>query len=188
MKGEGMYLIRRSIDVDFSHHIRGHGGACINLHGHTWKLEVGLAAATLDAQGFVVDFGALSRDVLRPCHDLLDHSLAIGAETYAEVEGDLVSLGRQLLASRRAVHGATDGPPEPPAVRLAGAETRYPGGMKVAVFPFSPTSERLARWLFELARTHLADDRVHVAFGRIYETLHPVESVAEFRPDTTDPS
>jgi 6-pyruvoyl-tetrahydropterin synthase len=181
MTAPGMYLIRRSIDVDFSHHIRGHGGACINLHGHTWKLEVGLAADELDAQGFVVDFGDLSREVLRPCHALLDHSLAVGAETYAEVEGDLQGLGQKLLDSRRALHGTTE-TRERPVVRLQGAETRYPGGMKVAVFPFSPTSERLARWLFELAQERLAGDRVRAGFARIYETLHPVESVAEYRP------
>jgi 6-pyruvoyl-tetrahydropterin synthase len=181
MNGPGMYLIRRSIDVDFSHHIRGHGGACINLHGHTWKLEVGLAAEDLDAQGFVVDFGDLSRQVLRPCHALLDHSLAVGADTYSEVEADLVALGTKLLESRRALHGTTE-TRERHTVRLAGAELRYPGGMQVAVFPFSPTSERLARWLYELARERLAGDRVQVAFARIYETLHPVESVAEYRP------
>ncbi|MFW6023956.1 MAG: hypothetical protein ACOC9O_04340, partial [Myxococcota bacterium] len=67
-------------------------------------------------------------------------------------------------------------------VQLAGAETRYPGGLKVAVFPFSPTSERLAEWLYGLAASRLEDDRVRVAYGRIYETLHPVESVAEYRP------
>jgi 6-pyruvoyltetrahydropterin/6-carboxytetrahydropterin synthase len=178
--GAIMYVIRRSIDVDFSHHIRGHRGACINLHGHTWKLEVGLSAQELDREGFVVDFGRLSAEVLRPCHALLDHSLAVGAETYAEVAAELEALGRKLLDSRRAVHGSVgdEARDEP---RLHGAEVRYPGGMKVAVFPFSPTSERLARWLYELARERLEGGQVRVEYGRIYETLHPVESVAEYR-------
>lgn len=176
-----MYRIRRSIDVGFSHHIRGHGGACINLHGHTWKLEVGIEAPTLDAQGFVVDFGVLSQEVLRPCHALLDHSLAVGETTYAEVAGDLERLGTNLLESRRELHGHIDTTGRE-VVRLGGAETRYPGGLKVTVFPFSPTSERLAEWLYGLAASRLEDDRVRVAYGRIYETLHPVESVAEYRP------
>ena len=63
---------------------------------------------------------------------------------------------------------------------LFGAHTRFPGGMKIAVFPFSPTSERLAEWLWGLANEKLADARVHVPWVRVYETLHPVESVAEF--------
>jgi hypothetical protein len=48
------------------------------------------------------------------------------------------------------------------------------------VFPFSPTSERFASWLCELAAARLDDERVRVRLGRIYETLHPVEAVAEY--------
>jgi hypothetical protein len=54
--------------------------------------------------------------------------------------------------------------------------------MKVAVFPFAPTSERIARWLYELADEKLGDARVRVVCGRVYETLHPVHAVAEYRP------
>lgn len=175
-----MYQIHRSIDVSFAHHVRGHAGACINVHGHTWKLEVGLAAETLDREGFVVDFGLLKERVLQPCHALLDHALAIGAATYEETEPALEALGQRLVASRAFVHGEAFASPEPP-LTLGGASLRYPGGMKVCVFPFAPTSERLAEWLHGLAEAELADDRVRVTFARVYETLHPVESVAEFR-------
>jgi 6-pyruvoyl tetrahydropterin synthase/QueD family protein len=173
-----MYRIRKSIDIDFAHHVRGHLGPCINLHGHTWKFEVEVGARELDAQGFVIDFSLLKREVLRPCHALLDHALAIGERTYAEIEGELAATGVKLLASR--------GPAQceeaaPQALSLAGARSAFPGGMKLALFPFSPTSERLARWLYELAAQQLDDERVRVELGRIYETLHPVEAVAEYR-------
>jgi 6-pyruvoyl-tetrahydropterin synthase len=170
-----LHAIRRSIDLDFSHHIRGHSGACINLHGHTWKFEVCAGAEILDDVGFVVDFGEIRDRVLKPCHVLLDHGLAMGPDTYAEIHDELERMGEKLLATR----ASTQRTPEP--FQLGGAELRYPGGMKVAVFPFSPTSERLAEWLFDLAESRLASDRVRVMFARIYETLHPVESVAEFR-------
>lgn len=176
-----MYRIRKGIDIDFAHHIRGHAGACIHVHGHTWKFEVELEADTLDADGFVVDFGELKRRVLRPCHALLDHGLAVGAETFAESEAALAQLGDGLLASREPRHGRRDTTPEP-VTSLLGAENRYPGGLKVAVFPFSPTSERLARWLADVAAAALADGRVRVACARVYETLHPVQSVAEYWP------
>ena len=175
-----MYRIYKSIDIDFAHHVRGHQGACINIHGHTWKFEVGLEASELDPQGFVVDFGKLKSDVLNPCHAFLDHSFAIGAATYEDLKGNLEPVGVALLSSRET--------PDPnhekkcPPLQLNGAEAHYPGGMKVAVFPFSPTSERIAKWLYELAVEKLEDGRVRVAFARIYETLHPVEAVAEFIP------
>lgn len=180
-----MYRIAKSIDVDFSHHVRGHAGACINVHGHTWKLEVCLEAPELDAEGFVVDFKRLKNQVLKPCHGLLDHSLAVGEETYAEIEPSLVLMGEQLIGSRQAVHGEPmPTTPDNAGIDVGGAENRYPGGMKVAVFPFSPTSERLARWLWELAQARLADGRVSVAWARVYETLHPVVAVAEYAPVT----
>jgi 6-pyruvoyl tetrahydropterin synthase/QueD family protein len=172
-----MYVIRKSIDVDFAHHVRGHLGPCINLHGHTWKLEVEVAARELGPEGFVIDFGVLKREVLTPCHKLLDHALAIGETTYGEIERELAETGRKLLESR----GPARCEEEPPAeLVLGGARSAYPGGMKLAVFPFSPTSERIARWLFELAAQRLDDDRVQVKLGRVYETLHPVEAVAEY--------
>lgn len=177
-----MYTIRKSLDIDFAHNIEGHRGACINVHGHTWKFEVEVSASALDKEGFVVDFKRLKRDVLEPCHRLLDHSLALGVRLYDQVEPQLQEMGTAFLASRVTVHG--EGLPHEPGEEweLFGAKGCYPGGMKVAILPFSPTSERLAKWLFELAAEQLNDERVRVSCARIYETLHPVESVAEYRP------
>ena len=117
--------------------------------------------------------------MLSPCHALLDHALAIGRETFAEIEPELRETGRKLLLSRGPVHCEEAAPSE---LHLHGAQSAFPGGMKVAVFPFSPTSERIARWLFELAQSRLDDQRVRVLMGRVYETLHPVEAVAEYAP------
>jgi 6-pyruvoyl tetrahydropterin synthase/QueD family protein len=172
-----MYRVRKSIDIDFAHHVRGHLGPCINLHGHTWKFEVEVEAQSLDPQGFVIDFGVLKRSVLTPCHALLDHALAIGEDTFAEIEHELAETGRKLLSSRAIARCEEEPRAE---LLLQGARSAYPGGMKLAVFPFSPTSERFANWLFELAAARLDDDRVRVRLGRIYETLHPVEAVAEY--------
>lgn len=174
-----MYRVRKSIDIDFAHHVRGHLGPCINLHGHTWKFEVEVQASELNEQGFVIDFSLLKRSVLTPCHALLDHALAIGEDTYREVEHELAETGRKLLASRGPAQCEES---ERRELTLNHARSVYPGGMKLAVFPFSPTSERFAHWLYGLASQSLDDRRVQVLAGRIYETLHPVEAVAEFRP------
>ena len=65
---------------------------------------------------------------------------------------------------------------------LAGARNEKPGGIKVTVFPFDPTSERLAQWFYEVAHERIADRRVRVARTLVYETLHPVEMIAEYVP------
>jgi 6-pyruvoyl-tetrahydropterin synthase len=175
-----MYKVTTGIHIHFAHHIRGHAGPCVSIHGHTWKFEVSLVAKDLDAQGFVVDFDDLHERVLMPCHSLLYHSLALGESSYAENRAALAQLGQCLVETRRETLGnlgkpqpALDGP-------LGGARNERPGGIKIAVFPFSPTSERLARWLFEVASAYFGDDRVAVSGARIYETLHPTEAVAEY--------
>ena len=145
------------------------------------KFEVGLCATELDNEGFVIDFRKLKNEVLNPCYDLLDHSLALGEQGYEEIKKELASMGETLVASRQKIH---EEPIEHKMVRndLPGARNEFPGGMKVTVFAFSPTSERLAKWLYELAAQTLEDDRVKVAYARIYETLNPVESVADYTP------
>ena len=175
-----MYRASASIHIHFAHHVRGHSGPCISLHGHTWKFEVVLEAKTLSAEGFVVDFDLVHSDVLVPAFNLLDHSLAIGQATWADTEKLLEPLGEVLVKSRQETLGHCGERQPGLEGELAGASNRYPGGIKIALFPFTPTSERLASWLLEVAAARFNDERVRVVTGRIFETLHPAETIAEF--------
>lgn len=177
-----MYKITTGIHIHFAHHIRGHAGPCVSIHGHTWKFDVSLVATELDAQGFVIDFDQLHERVLVPCHQLLDHALALGEKSYVENKDTLAQLGTAFVETRRETLGHLGSPQAALADTLGGARNERPGGIKLAVFPFSPTSERLARWLYEVAAGTLADDRVRVASASIYETLLPTEAVAEYAP------
>jgi 6-pyruvoyl-tetrahydropterin synthase len=178
-----VYKITTGIHIHFAHHIRGHAGPCISIHGHTWKFDVTLVARELDAQGFVIDFDHLHERVLLPCHRLLDHSLALGEKTFAENRDVLAQLGTAFVGTRMETLGHLGTPQEALTDSLAGARNERPGGIKLAVFPFSPTSERLARWLFDVADGLLSDERVRVGAASIYETLLPTEAVAEYSPN-----
>jgi 6-pyruvoyl tetrahydropterin synthase/QueD family protein len=177
-----MYRITKGVHIHFAHHVRGHRGACISLHGHTWKFEVTVGSTTLDDEGFVVDFAVMKREVLAPCHLLLDHSLAIGEDTWRETSVSLTALGEQLVDSRRLTVGDRGELQAHCEDVLAGARNELPGGIKVAVFPFAPTSETLAEWLYRLSVDKLADGRVKVLSARVYEALQPVETYAEYAP------
>ncbi len=177
-----MYRVTSGIHIHFAHHVRGHLGPCISLHGHTWLFELTLEADALDAQGFVADFDVLDEQVLQACHRLLDHSLALGRESYDEVTQGLSLVGTQLVQSRQAVHGHCGSPQAAFEGVLGGAQNEHPGGIKVCVFPFTPTSERIAEWLYHVATEAMADDRVRVARARVYESLHPVEAFADYLP------
>jgi 6-pyruvoyl-tetrahydropterin synthase len=177
-----MYTVTSSVFIHFGHHVRGHGGPCISLHGHTWKLEVSVQARELDVQGFVIDFDVLDARVFGPAHALLDHSLAMGSATWEETGADLVKLGETLVSSRRHTIGSLGERQPGLAGELCGARNEWPGGIKVAVFPFTPTSERLAQWLYDVGQKAVGDERVRVARARVFETMHPVELVAEYAP------
>ena len=96
-----MYRASCGVHLHFAHHVRGHRGPCISLHGHTWRFEVMLQASELDAEGFVVDFDRVHEELLDPCFRLLDHSLALGAASFEETRSDLARLGETLVSSRR---------------------------------------------------------------------------------------
>ncbi|OGQ54916.1 MAG: 6-carboxytetrahydropterin synthase QueD [Deltaproteobacteria bacterium RIFCSPLOWO2_02_FULL_53_8] len=64
-----------TIDATFSsaHNLREYEGACENLHGHNWRVEVSVSASKLDALGMVIDFKKLKTET-KAVLDNLDHT------------------------------------------------------------------------------------------------------------------
>lgn len=56
-----------------AHRLPNHHGACRNLHGHTWKLEVGVTGEINDVTGMIADFGEIKSIVNQVIIDKLDH-------------------------------------------------------------------------------------------------------------------
>lgn len=68
-----MYELTVKGHFDAAHALRGYPGECKNLHGHTWDVEVTVAAETLDEIGIVYDFKSLKED-LGSVLDSYDHA------------------------------------------------------------------------------------------------------------------
>lgn len=51
-----MYELVVETDFAAAHNIREYAGNCERLHGHNWKVQVVLAARSLDHLGMVMDF------------------------------------------------------------------------------------------------------------------------------------
>lgn len=64
-----MFEIRKKFTFSASHQLQGlpEGHQCARLHGHNYEVEVILQSPTLNACGFIVDYGELS-----PFRDYLD--------------------------------------------------------------------------------------------------------------------
>ncbi len=56
-------MFELTIKTEFSsaHKLRGYEGACERLHGHNWRVEVSIEAASTGPMGFVMDFKELKR-------------------------------------------------------------------------------------------------------------------------------
>ena len=72
-----MYRITKEVSIEASHCLSSmpEGHPCKRLHGHTYKVEVGLASEQLGVDGFVVDFGAISSIIRQYDHQYLGDDL-----------------------------------------------------------------------------------------------------------------
>lgn len=113
-----MYELKIITHFSAAHRLENFYGKCEALHGHNWKVEIFLVAASLDEAGLVRDFGqikACAREIIEE----IDH-------TYLN---------------------------ELPAFKNQ-----------------NPSSENLARHLFERLGTALNDERVQVTRITVWES------------------
>ena len=105
----------------------------------------------------------------------------LGSETTYAIEGSAFIAGAAVQWLRDGL-GLIGSAPE---IEAMAASVEDSGGVifvPALAVHFNPTSERLAHWLYTIAVSAIEDQRVTVAYGRVFETLRPVESVAEYRP------
>jgi 6-pyruvoyltetrahydropterin/6-carboxytetrahydropterin synthase len=62
-----------------AHRILGHPGKCAYLHGHTYRIEVTVSAASLDRLGMVIDFDDLRAIVKKAVADRWDHATLLSS-------------------------------------------------------------------------------------------------------------
>jgi len=67
-----MYLLNVSDHFSAAHRLCGYEGACSQLHGHNWKVRVGIACDKLDEIGMALDYGIIKK-ILGEILDQLDH-------------------------------------------------------------------------------------------------------------------
>jgi len=74
-----VYRVCKSFEVESGHMLSKHPGRCRYPHGHSRRVDVVVAADTLDERDMVCDFKAL-RLALDAYIDRFDHALAINSE------------------------------------------------------------------------------------------------------------
>jgi 6-pyruvoyltetrahydropterin/6-carboxytetrahydropterin synthase len=69
-----MFEIRVVHSFPAGHFLRNYVGKCANPHGHNYRVEVAIAAESLDERGLLMDFSDLKRELRGLC-ERLDHQM-----------------------------------------------------------------------------------------------------------------
>ena len=65
-----MYTVKKRMEIAGAHRLNlNYESKCANLHGHNWIVVVWCKSQTLDANGMVIDFTHIKREV----QEKLDH-------------------------------------------------------------------------------------------------------------------
>jgi 6-pyruvoyltetrahydropterin/6-carboxytetrahydropterin synthase len=72
-----MFQVTRHIDFCYGHRLLNYAGKCRNLHGHNGRIEITLAADSLDERGMVLDFTDIKRVIATWIDDQLDHRMIL---------------------------------------------------------------------------------------------------------------
>lgn len=91
-----MFEVTVKTSFSAAHRVRGHQGACANLHGHNWDVEVALCGEALDETGFLLDFGDVKAAV-RDVAAALDHADLNALEPFGRVNPTSENLAQYLF-------------------------------------------------------------------------------------------
>jgi 6-pyruvoyltetrahydropterin/6-carboxytetrahydropterin synthase len=79
-----MTIATKTVKFDAAHVLTNHQGACRNLHGHTYRVDISLAGD--EQSDMVIDFKDLKRMAAESICDRFDHSFIYNTGSPAEVE------------------------------------------------------------------------------------------------------
>lgn len=102
-------MLVKEFDFAAAHSLPDHPGKCQNLHGHTYKLQIGVRGKVDPKNGMVVDFGDLKEMVEEKIVEKLDHRHlnTVGCRK-DDCDEDLQSFPRELPTAEMMVEWIVD--------------------------------------------------------------------------------
>ena len=87
-----MITITKIFHYEMAHALHRYDGACANIHGHSYRLEVTVTGPVITDPahpkcGMIIDFGDLKRIVQTSVLDEFDHALVLNSAMIAETHG-----------------------------------------------------------------------------------------------------
>lgn len=91
-----MYKLNVVSEFSSAHRLEGYKGACYNLHGHNWKVRVGILASQTDDIGMTIDFGIVKKH-LNEIIDKLDHKYLNELECFADMNPTSENIAKYMF-------------------------------------------------------------------------------------------
>lgn len=138
-------LITKEIEIDMSHRVCYHKSKCRNLHGHRYKIEVGVDDKVKDKKfasdyGMVIDFSDLKQIMMEELDEKFDHGAVFYKDDpYVPGLEALLKLGDQRKD-------------------------------KMHFVEFMPTAENLSKYWFGLIKPRLDKKGINIYHIKIWET------------------
>ncbi len=134
-------LVTKTIEIDMGHRVPNHKSKCRNLHGHRYKIEVGVDDKVIDTigktdEGMVIDFGDLKKIMMSEIDENYDHGLVLSNND---------ALKYKFLDLKES-------------------------GMRIVFVDFIPTAENLAKHWFEILKQRLQERNIKIKYVKVFET------------------
>lgn len=90
-----MYELKVITNFSAAHQLKDFEGACEDLHGHNWKIEVYVTSETLNEAGIVMDFRVLKAHVKTVMADI-DHKFLNDLEAFKDQNPSSENIARYV--------------------------------------------------------------------------------------------
>lgn len=136
-------LITKEIEIDMAHRVPNHKSKCSNLHGHRYRIEVGVddkLVTTKGAsdEGMVIDFSDLKEIMLEKIDKAFDHNSVFYLKDTVMTDVVIMLLQRQ--------------------------------NKKPILVDFIPTAENLAKLWYEIMEEPLLERGIKIKHVKVWET------------------
>ncbi|MBN1326538.1 MAG: 6-carboxytetrahydropterin synthase QueD [Candidatus Cloacimonetes bacterium] len=91
-----MYKLNVISQFSAAHRLLGYQGDCKNLHGHNWKVRVGIECGQLDELGLAIDFGIIKKH-LNKIMNKFDHQYLNDLEFFKEINPSSENIARIIF-------------------------------------------------------------------------------------------
>jgi len=133
-------LVTKYIEIDMGHRVPNHKSKCFNIHGHRYKIEVGvddkiITTSGASDEGMVIDFGDIKQILMEKIDKVYDHSYTMWEnDEYKNIFNSLVNK------------------------------------MKINIVDFIPTAENLARHWFKIMKPEFDKRKINLQHVKVWET------------------